>query len=100
MLEDNNDVKRLSSCEIMGGADNICSDKTGTLTLNMMKVTNIWGGKDYVIPQTLDENGKMSSLSWTDYFPTNIHPMHMEHGIACNTADKAGATDRAMTELL
>jgi Ca2+ transporting ATPase len=34
MLEDNNDVKRLSSCEIMGGANNICSDKTGTLTLN------------------------------------------------------------------
>jgi Ca2+ transporting ATPase len=34
MLKDNNDVKRLSSCEIMGGADNICSDKTGTLTLN------------------------------------------------------------------
>ena len=34
MLIDNNDVKRLSSCEIMGGADNICSDKTGTLTLN------------------------------------------------------------------
>jgi magnesium-transporting ATPase (P-type) len=26
--------------------------------------------------------------------------MHIEHGIACNTADKAGATDRAMTELL
>jgi magnesium-transporting ATPase (P-type) len=52
MLEDNNDVKRLSSCEIMGGADNICSDKTGTLTLNQMKVTNIWAGKDYVIPQT------------------------------------------------
>lgn len=52
MLKDNNDVKRLSSCEIMGGADNICSDKTGTLTLNEMKVTNIWAGKDYVIPQT------------------------------------------------
>ena len=34
MLKDNNDVKRLQSCEIMGGADNICSDKTGTLTLN------------------------------------------------------------------
>lgn len=39
MLKDNNDVKRLASCEIMGGADNICSDKTGTLTLNQMKVT-------------------------------------------------------------
>ena len=34
MLEDHNDVKRLASCEIMGGADNICSDKTGTLTMN------------------------------------------------------------------
>lgn len=45
MLEDNNDVKRLASCEIMGGADNICSDKTGTLTKNQMKVLRIWAGK-------------------------------------------------------
>lgn len=100
MLEDNNDVKRLSSCEIMGGADNICSDKTGTLTLNQMKVTNIWAGKDYVIPQTQNDDGTMTKLKWADFFPTEIQPMHMEHGIACNTAEKAGATDRAMTELI
>jgi magnesium-transporting ATPase (P-type) len=95
MLEDNNDVKRLSSCEIMGGADNICSDKTGTLTLNMMKVTNIWAGKDYVIPQVIDEkSGKMSTIGWADYFGNNkVQPMHIEHNIACNTADKAGPTD-------
>ena len=30
----------------MGGANNICSDKTGTLTLNQMTVTNVWMGKD------------------------------------------------------
>lgn len=100
MLQDNNDVKRLSSCEIMGGADNICSDKTGTLTLNMMKVTNIWAGKDYVVPQTMTDSGQMTKLKWEDYFPTNVQAMHIEHGVACNTADKAGATDRAMTELL
>jgi len=65
MLEDNNDVKRLSSCEIMGGADNICSDKTGTLTLNMMKVTRIYAGKDIEIPQIIDEQtGIMSTLEW------------------------------------
>lgn len=39
MLEDNNFVKRLASCEIMGGANNICSDKTGTLTKNQMTWT-------------------------------------------------------------
>ncbi len=36
MLEDNNYVKKLAACEIMGGATNICTDKTGTLTLNKM----------------------------------------------------------------
>ena len=45
MAKDHNDVKKLASCEIMGGADNICSDKTGTLTENIMKVTKIWCGK-------------------------------------------------------
>lgn len=46
MLIDQNFVKRLASCEIMGGANNICSDKTGTLTMNKMTVTNIWAGRD------------------------------------------------------
>jgi len=36
MLKDNNYVKKLAACEIMGGATNICTDKTGTLTLNKM----------------------------------------------------------------
>ncbi len=60
MLKDNNDVKRLSSCEIMGGADNICSDKTGTLTLNQMKVVHIWDFKDFVIPYDLNPDGRMN----------------------------------------
>jgi len=44
MLIDQNFVKKLASCEIMGGANNICSDKTGTLTKNQMTVTNIYIG--------------------------------------------------------
>ena len=42
MLKDNNYVKKLAACEIMGGATNICSDKTGTLTLNKMKTARVW----------------------------------------------------------
>ncbi|EWS72210.1 calcium-translocating P-type ATPase, PMCA-type protein (macronuclear) [Tetrahymena thermophila SB210] len=42
MKDENNLVKELSSCEIMGGATNICSDKTGTLTQNIMSVSKMY----------------------------------------------------------
>ncbi|CAG9315375.1 unnamed protein product [Blepharisma stoltei] len=38
MQKEQNLVKRLHACETMGGADCICSDKTGTLTKNVMEV--------------------------------------------------------------
>jgi magnesium-transporting ATPase (P-type) len=67
MLIDKNFVKRLSSCEIMGGANNICSDKTGTLTMNKMTVTNIWAGRE--ISVRVNE----PQYYWKDLFNNEKH---------------------------
>jgi magnesium-transporting ATPase (P-type) len=97
MLIDQNFVKKLASCEIMGGANNICSDKTGTLTQNKMNVTDIWVGKECVLntkenlegvfkwEQVCNEGSKVKEL--------------LKQSLSCNTTgtvDDSSATEKAM----
>lgn len=57
MLATNNLVRKMHACETMGAATVICTDKTGTLTQNVMKVSDIW------IADDVDDNVLYQSMA-------------------------------------
>jgi len=74
MLQSNNLVRKMHACETMGATTVICTDKTGTLTQNQMKVykTNFFGlkGKGLSIDElsnVIKEGISVNSTAYLDY---------------------------------
>ena len=58
MMDDNNLVRHMPACETMGGANYICTDKTGTLTRNKMHVVSIFDNDKKVNVNDIDHENK------------------------------------------
>jgi len=62
MMDYNNLVRKMHACETMGGANYICTDKTGTLTKNEMSVFQVLTGswkKELKQNRDIEEVGKL-----------------------------------------
>ena len=70
MMDDNNLVRHMPACETMGGANYICTDKTGTLTRNKMHVVSFYNNSNKINVNDIDHE---HTQNYTKKFPEKYY---------------------------
>jgi calcium-translocating P-type ATPase len=85
-------VKRLSAVETLGSTSVICTDKTGTLTQNRMRVTTVWTPDGETVIDPAGVRGP-AAVSASDSDAPGLKPL-TDIAAACNNADLHGPSGR------